>query len=258
MSETIHNLDQYMSDLRQILAQGRKRIGILLGAGAPVSINVSQNNDDEHTPLIPATEGLTKQVITSLKDSQNTIIDSVMSSVNDRCNIEHILSKIRALSSALKGFDNKFDDHSEADYDNLAEAICENIGKIVKCSLPSDDTPYNRLAAWIGGTHREHAVEIFTSNYDLLMEEALEHAKIPFFTGFSGSYEPFFDSATISNNDELPAKWARLWKLHGSLGWGLNNSDELVSGKGRKATSLIYPGSPEVRSHSKITIYCVI
>ena len=174
MSETIHNLDQYMSDLRQILAQGRKRIGILLGAGAPVGINISKK-DGEHVPLIPAIEGLTDQVIKSLNDSQKTIIDSVMSSVEDKNNIEYILSKARALSSALNGSDKKIDDFSKTDYDSLAQAICEKIGKIVNPELPSDKTPYNRLAAWMGGTDREHAVEIFTSNYDLLMEEALLH-----------------------------------------------------------------------------------
>ena len=30
---TIHNPDRYMADLRQILSQGRKRIGVLIGAG---------------------------------------------------------------------------------------------------------------------------------------------------------------------------------------------------------------------------------
>ncbi|MBW2663936.1 MAG: hypothetical protein JRD93_18645 [Deltaproteobacteria bacterium] len=38
METTVHNPDRYMGDLRQILAQGRKRIGLLIGAGAPASI----------------------------------------------------------------------------------------------------------------------------------------------------------------------------------------------------------------------------
>ena len=38
METTVHNPDRYMGDLRQILAQGRKRIGPLVGAGAPASI----------------------------------------------------------------------------------------------------------------------------------------------------------------------------------------------------------------------------
>lgn len=36
MTVSVHNPDQYMASLRQIIAQGRKRIGLLVGAGAPV------------------------------------------------------------------------------------------------------------------------------------------------------------------------------------------------------------------------------
>ena len=35
MTVSVHNPDQYMASLRQIIAQGRKRIGLLVGAGAP-------------------------------------------------------------------------------------------------------------------------------------------------------------------------------------------------------------------------------
>jgi hypothetical protein len=38
MTQTIHNPDQYMSDSRQILAQGRKYMGLLLEAGAAPAI----------------------------------------------------------------------------------------------------------------------------------------------------------------------------------------------------------------------------
>jgi SIR2-like domain len=240
MAETIHNLDQYMSDLRQILAQGKKRIGILLGAGAPVSINMS-TIPDKHIPLIPAIPGLTKAVKDALTENESNLVATVTKSIGEAANIEDILSKIRSLSSALKGSDQKIGDYSQVDYDNAAKSICKKIGEVVKCKLPSNETPYNRLAGWIGGTDRDHAVEIFTSNYDLLMEEALEIAKIPFFSGFSGFYEPFFDAASISSNDDMPSRWARLWKLHGSLGWGINERDELVCGQGRAAVELIYP-----------------
>ena len=40
----------------------------------------------------------------------------------------------------------------------------------------------------------------------------------PHFDGFVGSREPFFDIASIEQ-DEIPRRWARLWKLHGSINW---------------------------------------
>lgn len=240
MAETVHNLDQYMSDLRQILAQGKKRVAILLGAGTPVGINASKKHG-EFEPLIPAIEGLTKKATSALDDNEKAILASVIKSIGVDSNIEKILSKIRALSSILKNSDDKLGGYTHQQYEDLGKSICKAIGDLVKCRLPSDDTPYNRLASWIGGTDREHGIEVFTTNYDFLMEEAFEKARIPFFAGFSGSNEPFFDAASISSNDDLPSRWARLWKLHGSLGWSVNAEGELTSGKGRDATELIYP-----------------
>ena len=48
-----------MAALRTIIAQGRKRIGLLVGAGAPAGMS----KDDGTRPLIPAVEGLTKKVL---------------------------------------------------------------------------------------------------------------------------------------------------------------------------------------------------
>ena len=38
MSLSVHNPDQYMASLRTIIAQGRKRIGLLIGAGGPAGM----------------------------------------------------------------------------------------------------------------------------------------------------------------------------------------------------------------------------
>jgi len=124
-------------------------------------------------------------------------------------------------------------------YATLAEKICKAIGAQVASRLPAPPNPYTELVSWIGGTHRDSAIEIFTPNYDLLFEEAFERAKQPYFDGFSGAHRPFFDSASISE-DRLPARWSRLWKLHGSLGWELVEKNIVRTGS-REATSLIYP-----------------
>jgi len=75
MAETIHNPDQYMSDLRQTLARGRKRLGLLLGAGAPASIRV--NDDGKVTPngvpLIPLTAELSEKVSSALPEDQEKV-----------------------------------------------------------------------------------------------------------------------------------------------------------------------------------------
>ena len=65
---------------------------------------------------------------------------------------------------------------------------------------------------------RKTAVEVFTTNYDYLFEVAFEHKALPYYDGFTGAYEPFFDGRSVDDMSFLP-KQTKLWKIHGSLGW---------------------------------------
>ena len=124
-------------------------------------------------------------------------------------------------------------------YAALGRAICEAIGGIVGAKLPEGRTPYHELVSWVSGTQRAHAVEIFTTNYDLLIETAFEQAKAPDFDGFTGGHAPFFDPVTVAGND-LPPRWSRVWKLHGSLGWK-SDKGAVVRCGGTDCTELVYP-----------------
>lgn len=228
-----HNPDQYMASLRQIIAQGRKRIGLLVGAGAPAGIYPPGNKD----PLIPSVAGLTSMVVDALSKQYSTVFEAIKTEINNP-NIEDILSRVRSLSSVIG--DTKKHNLDGPGYKKLGEKICEEIGSIVNKRLPDGPTPYSELVTWISGTAREHAVEIYTTNYDLLFEEALERAKAPFFDGFTGAREPFFDPSSVANND-LPSRWTRLWKLHGSLCWKGNDHGEVVRIGQSNATHLVFP-----------------
>jgi hypothetical protein len=67
------------------------------------------------------------------------------------------------------------------------ELICLQIGAIVNKPLHDGPSPYTEFVAWISGSAREHPIEIFTTNYDLLFEQALERVRVPFFDGFCGA-----------------------------------------------------------------------
>lgn len=233
MAVSVHNPDQYMSSLRQIIAQGRKRIGILIGAGAPAAIPAHGNGQ----PLIPAVAALTEMVCTTLKPKYEATLTGIRAEI-DNPNIENILSRVRSLggvigTSKVHGLDG-------AGYKELGSAICTQIGTIVNQTLPEGATPFTELVSWISGTDRQHAVEIFTTNYDLLIEQALERTRVPYFDGFVGAHEPFFDPASVATNN-LPARWTRLWKLHGSLGWKSNARGEVIRVGTPEASHLVYP-----------------
>jgi hypothetical protein len=72
------------------------------------------------------------------------------------------------------------------------------------------------------------------------MEYALERSKTPYFDGFSGSKNAFFDPSSISKND-LPPRWVRLWKLHGSIGWETNEVGEVIRVPSSINANMVYP-----------------
>ena len=231
-----------MIDLRQILSQGRKRIGILIGAGAPTAIRVDEQNQvvDCGAPLIPDVAGLTAAVVDGLNETDRKVVEILKAEIDaagSLVNVETILTQIRRLAQAIGT--SPVHGLNGTSYDELGRRICNEIGKNVSAELPIGTNPYADVISWIAGTQREHSVEVFTPNYDLLVEEAFERARVPYYDGFSGSHRPFFDAASVST-DELPARWSRLWKLHGSLGWAILDGTVVRTGE-RGATELIYP-----------------
>lgn len=230
-----HNPDQYMIDLRKILSQGTKRIGLLIGAGAPVSLP----QGDDGKALVPDVKRLTKDVLEKLKEGgeYGDAIENLQSDLDRDPNIEQVLSRVRQLSQVIG--EEKVHGLNGQNYGTLANSICDEIGIRVAAKLPDGTNSYTQLASWIGGVARKHPIEIFTPNYDLLLEEAFERVRIPYFDGFTGAHYPFFDPSSISG-DELPPRWARIWKIHGSLGWKIKNGMVVRTGC-RNDSTLIYP-----------------
>lgn len=233
MSVSVHNPDQYMAALRTIIAQGRKRIGLLVGAGASAGMAKA----DGSYPLIPAVAGLTEQVLSILELTYKAQIEGLKAELPQH-DIETILSRIRSLSKVIGTA--KVHDLDGLGYATFGEAICTEIGKIVDVRLPIPGSAYANLVNWITGTSRDHPIEIFTTNYDLLFEEAFESVRAPYFDGFTGGREPFFDPVSVSRAD-LPARWTRLWKLHGSLGWRASEKGEVIRTGQSSASHLVFP-----------------
>lgn len=205
--------------LQQCLSSDKKPLGLFLGAGCPMAIKVGTGNAN---PLIPDICGITNAVREVLTNDTEcgpllTTIDQhfTRDGRND-VNVEDILSHVRGLR-AVAGQDS-VRGLSAADLDRLDEKICKTIHDLVNKGLQSTSTPYHHVASWADALARENPVEIFTTNYDLLMEQALEDRRVAYFDGFAGSRKPFFDIRAMEE-DKLPPRWVRLWKLHGSINW---------------------------------------
>lgn len=171
--------------------------------------------------LIPGIDGITRTVRGHLETSElKATFEKILChfTIDERGepNVEDLLTHVRSLRSVagkeqVRGL-------TAGELNNLDDEICAVIVNVVNKSLPDSDTSYRKVAAWIGAIPRTHPIEVFTPNYDLLMEQALEESRVPYFDGFVGSRRAFFDPYAMEE-DALPPRWARLWKLHGSINW---------------------------------------
>ncbi|MGH2744116.1 MAG: SIR2 family protein, partial [Thermoleophilaceae bacterium] len=136
-------------------------------------------------------------------------------------NLEQALSRLRRIAALLHGKE-KVDGLTAEDAAEFDCLICQGI--VAELGLEKAHLePMLRLAAWAGGADYDWPLEIFTVNYDLLLETALERMRVPYFDGFVGNLAARFHSelveATPADERWLPASFVRLWKLHGSVNW---------------------------------------
>lgn len=186
-----------MENLLEILATP-KQVGILMGAGVSKACG------------LPNVEDLTKKVRKIITEKK---FEELLS---DNDNVEIILNKVQQLRSLL-GDSKKINELSKADIQKLEKKIKKTIFEEL-----SQDVKYEKLinfVVWLNFINRDHEKEIFTLNYDLLIEKALENSNLPYFSGFLGNVKPFFipDSVDDFTGDYVKSSWTKLWKLHGSL-----------------------------------------
>jgi len=242
-SKAVHDLPHQARLLREALQSEKRRVGFFLGAGCPLGIYDS--NDEKSLKHIPDVAGLTAAVAAGLSDARQKecwqkLLESCKSTSTPQPNVEHVLTQLRTIC-ALKG-GGKIDGMSIDELLTLDLKVCELIASTVGKHLPDHHCSYHRFAAWLRHIERTEPIEIYTPNYDLLLEQALENYQIPYFDGFVGSREPFFDLLSLEV-DAIPKRWARLWKLHGSINW-VKRKDETVYRKYPPASGeklLIYP-----------------
>jgi len=129
----------------------------------------------------------------------------------------------------------------------LEESVRKTIARVVTPDLGDipNDFPHRKFAQWLVKTSRQNPVEIFTVNYDVLIEHALEAERIPTFDGFVGSFRPFFYPDSLRRTESAPgANWTRLWKMHGSVTWRRVEQGgrfRVVRGEPDPAGEMIYP-----------------
>lgn len=243
-----HDPRREVEKLRAHLASHDKPIAFLIGAGASSAVR-----DSNGSPLIPMIASLGNEcevAVRALGDDYGKAWDRVaadVSATRSRCNIEEVLSDVRRKIAAigdgdsLAGLDRDGLQGMESTIQTtIARAASPDAGRI------PDRLPHHALARWIRRTDRVSAVEIFTTNYDTLIERGLEDERVAAFDGFVGSRQPFFLAPSLEHEGLAPGRrWVRIWKLHGSVNWSWVGSGpstrRIVRGPENAAGELILP-----------------
>lgn len=210
------NVVQEMDEFKKVLSYS-KNIGFFFGAGSSCAFGLPN--------IYRLTEDVEDRLNDSLRPHFTSLKYSLASLHTGRIiNVEDILNYVRQIRE-ITG------EKEEREYDGLNgrvaqildEQICKKIFDVIQAKeQDADITELRKFFAWLDIANRNSIKEIFTTNYDLLLEKAMEENRIPYFDGFVGSYEPFFWPESIEKNvgnNDLTFNWIRLWKIHGSLNW---------------------------------------
>jgi hypothetical protein len=226
-----------------------KRIGFLLGAGTSKALNISDLS------------GLTKKVREKIEQKYKDILKNVETGLrvkedDDPLTIEQILDQVRLIRQLADDKpDRNFEKVSGKDAAELDIEICNRIYEIIVEEEKKVDLSHTKkFVTWLNWLSRDYSKEIFTTNYDLIIEKALENLHIPHFDGFVGAYQPFFFSESLESKntyDIPPISWIRLWKLHGSINWFWKKNN---SGKSNKVVRLGVE-SKKLNNENELVIY---
>lgn len=252
---TTHDPRKVLETLRNHLTQPEANVAFLLGAGTSCSVRVpvtveaedSVASGEEAKPpatrsLIPNVAELTAICVKEIRkldpDGEakrfGPAYDAIEVEIrpNGRAtNIEDILSCVRRKVSAIGDADT-LSGLTAVDLAQLEKTIRSTIAAQVNpdpSSFP-ERLPHEDFVRWIARMPRIHPVEVFTTNYDILIETALEAERVPAFDGFVGCNRPFFCHDSLTRPESSPGSaWTRLWKIHGSINWSL----DIVRGRQR-------------------------
>ncbi len=224
-----HDPLEYIKNLKQLLVSDKKNIAFLFGAGTSL-------------PKIPTTNEMMEEIENNLCENHQQAIQEIKSEVISY-NIETLLSNIEQKIQIIAG--GKLNGLDVGGFESLRDTIKNEIKSKVSVSIEESlkDSLHYDFAEWIGLANRKYSVEIFTTNYDYLLEQGLEEANIPFYDGFTGSYNPFFNADSVEDMEFIP-KQTKLWKMHGSLGWHYDPKNRKICRKSSDNNEiLIYPST---------------
>ncbi len=210
-----HNPVDFTTTLSAKLASRSRHVCAFLGGGSAQACG------------LPGVEQLQKEVVSALGVADK---EAFQRQLRER-NLEEALTRIRRIA-ALVSNKETFDGLTNEKAKKLDTSVCKAIVKALDIQQ-ADLTAVNNFAAWAARAGYDLPVELFTVNYDLLLESGLENNRVPYFDGFVGTVRAGFHTELVegkagSDREWMPAFFVRLWKLHGSVNWAWDKDRQII------------------------------
>lgn len=211
------SIEDFVPKTRQAI----EGVGFLFGAGASYEAGY------------PLVAGLTDQVIRALKPSERSLLDDILASYEVAYDDEKCTPNIEEIADHVTEY------HTNSGTEPSKE-LRERLRDLVRDAITSVENPdISHHVRFFEGLRRRSfsratKVNIITTNYDLLFEEAASEVGIRLINGFSGSVFRFFSEKEFSlSHGEVKATrfhpdaslTINLIKLHGSVSWYANGDN---------------------------------
>lgn len=166
----------------------------------------------------PLMNKLTQQVVGKLDKLSKELFEQLEGSNEREATVEDLLNQFLQMKRLLAGRKDK--KYGDWDVEKVEEAILKTLKEIVKeIGYQWDFSSTHELFLQRLLQHKGRKVcDIFSLNYDVVLEATLENSCIPYIDGFRGAENAYFDF-TLFDAEVTNIPLFRLYKIHGSINW---------------------------------------
>jgi len=237
-----HHPIAFAAELGAKLATRSRHVCVFIGAGVGRACG------------LPDVAGLQQLVLERMGVEDRAVLEVQLKERN----LEELLSRLRRIAALISG-DQTVDGLTADRAVELDRGVCRAIVEALDLDQ-SKLKPIQDFCAWAARARYRLPLELFTVNYDLLVETGLESKGVPYFDGFVGNLNATWRTDLVearADSDELsiPSLFVRLWKLHGSVNWIRGHDGQVCrlgypAEKGRAAA--IYPSDAKYEESRRV------
>lgn len=246
-----------------------ENLSLLVGSGLTIAVSnicgISSAGMDTCYEVIPET--IRDSVKKRIKESASTLKRG-KPNIEDQIRVMSVAEEgLRAIGGekSADAISKGLEKLLEAFYNKLVNSEKELKAKLYKNDEGSNMSPMDYLVAFLSSfafrSASRERLNIFTTNYERLLEHACDHAGIRVIDRFVGMLEPLFRSSRLELDVHYNPPGIRgepryldgvvkLCKLHGSLDWRYDPKLRVI-----KRTGIPFGSKHEINSDERVMIY---